>query len=252
MAASAVRIPYGPHPDQYAELTLPEGGAAPLALVVIIHGGYWRSAYDAELGRPLAVDLAARGFAAWNLEYRRAGNGGGWPRTFEDVCAGIDALAPAAREYDVDLSPVVLLGHSAGGHLAVLAAGRTGSPVTLAGVVSSSGVLNLGEAHELGLSDGAVRNFLGCPPESNPQRYRDADPMHSLPLPVPVWALHGEEDTTVPLSSSSSWVDAARASGSPAQLRMIPGDHFAMITPGTKAWDAVVQVVCEAAGIPVL
>ncbi|MCQ1956072.1 alpha/beta hydrolase [Arthrobacter sp. zg-Y826] len=251
MPAPALRISYGPHPDQYAELTLPESGAAARAVVVIIHGGYWRAAYDAELGRPLAADLAARGFAAWNLEYRRAGKGGGWPETFEDVCAGIDALAPAAREYDVDLSRVVLLGHSAGGHLAVLAAARTNPHVLPAGVVSSSGVLNLAEAYELGLSNGAVRNFLGCTPEEDPRRYRDADPMCALPLPVPVWALHGEEDTTVPLSSSSSWVDAARASGTEAQLRLIPGDHFAMITPGTPAWDAVVEAVREAAGIPV-
>ena len=249
MPATALRISYGPDPDQYAELTLPENGAVQ-ATVVIIHGGYWRAAYDADLGRPLAADLAARGFAAWNLEYRRAGKGGGWPETFTDVCAGLDALVPAAREHTLDLSRVVLLGHSAGGHLAVLAAARTGSPIVPAGVVSQSGVLNLAEAHRLGLSGKAVENFLGCSPEQDPRRYREADPVNALPLQVPVWALHGDEDSTVPLSCSSSWVEAARASGSPAQLRLIPGDHFAMITPGTPAWAAVVEVVREAAGLP--
>ncbi|WP_146359644.1 alpha/beta hydrolase family protein [Arthrobacter yangruifuii] len=249
MPAAPLRFSYGPGPDQYAELTLPADSSVPRAAVVIIHGGYWRPAYTADLGRPLAADLAARGFAAWNLEYRRAGSGG-WPGTFEDVSAGIDAFAQAAREHDVDPSRVVFLGHSAGGHLAVLAAARTNARVVPAGVVSESGVLNLAEAYELGLSNGAVENFLGCSPEQDPQRYRDADPMHALPLRVPVWALHGEEDTTVPLSSSSSWVEAARASGTQARLRLIPGDHFAMITPGTRAWDLVVEVVCEAAGIP--
>ena len=89
------RYPYGPHPAQFGELWLP--GRAPLGTVVIIHGGFWRARYDLSLGRPLAADLAARGYAAWNLEYRRALAGGGWPGTFEDVAAGIDLLATLPR-----------------------------------------------------------------------------------------------------------------------------------------------------------
>lgn len=250
MSAPTRRIAYGPGPEQYAELTLPAGGPPSRGTVVIIHGGYWRAAYTAELGRPLARDLASRGFACWNLEYRRAGNGGGWPVTFDDVCAGIDALADAAATVDVDLSTVTLLGHSAGGHLAVLAAARTGGRVAVSGVVSQSGVLNLAEAHALGLSDGAVQNFLGCEAGEDPRRYRAADPMFSVPLPVPVWVLHGEEDTTVPFALSAGWARAAAAAGGQVHLRRIPGDHFAMISPGTPAWDAVVRAVGEAAGMP--
>ena len=97
-------------------------------MVVVIHGGYWRSQYGAELGEPLARDLAAHGMAAWNLEYRRAGNGGGWPHTFEDILAGIDQLADLAGTHALDLGRVVALGHSAGGHLAVWAAGRQQAP----------------------------------------------------------------------------------------------------------------------------
>lgn len=250
MPEPAMRVPYGPSSEQYAELTLPEGIGS-RGTVIIIHGGYWRSGYTAELGRPLAQDLAGRGFACWNLEYRRAGNGGGWPHTLEDVLAGIDALAPAAQEKGVDLSRVTLLGHSAGGHLAVLAAKAEPSAVAVTGVVSQSGVLDLAEAHRLGLSSNAVENFLGCTPEQDPQRYRDADPMAALPLPVPAWVLHGDADATVPSSFSAGWTAAARAAGSTAELRLIPGDHFAMITPGTAAWDAVVEALYEAAGIPV-
>ena len=250
MPERALRIPYGPDPEQYGELTLPEGIRS-RGTVIIIHGGYWRSGYTAELGRPLAKDLAGRGFACWNLEYRRAGNGGGWPRTLEDILAGINALAPAARGRGVDLSRVTLLGHSAGGHLAVLAAKAGPSAVTVTGVVSQSGVLDLAEAHRLGLSSNAVENFLCCTPDQDPQRYRDADPMAALPLPVPAWVLHGDADTTVPSSFSAGWTAAARAAGGTAELRFIPGDHFAMITPGTAAWDAVVEALCEAAGIPV-
>src|SRR6476661_1152979 len=148
---------YGDDPSQWGELFLPEA-AEPRGVVVVIHGGYWRSQYGAELGEPLARDLAAHGLAAWNLEYRRAGNGGGWPNTFEDVLAGIDKLRDVAGEHSLDLERVVALGHSAGGHLAVWAAGRSrlcqlgtpdadrqlqrrddGAAVQLTGVVSQSG-----------------------------------------------------------------------------------------------------------------
>lgn len=249
MPCNTLRIPYGPDPEQYAELTLPQEHGHD-GVVVIIHGGYWRARYTAELGRPEAEDLAARGFTCWNLEYRRAGNGGGWPETFEDISAGIDALGPAAREYGLNLSRVTVLGHSAGGHLAVWAAGRSGAGVPVTAVVSQAGVLNLAEARDLFLSDGAVRNFLGSSPEEDPHRYRSADPMCRLPLPVPVIALHGDGDAHVPLSQSAGFVQAAKDSGSPAELRMVSGDHFALITPGTPAWAAVVEAVTEAAEVP--
>jgi acetyl esterase/lipase len=125
-ASSAGRAPviyrYGTDPAQFGELRLPDG--APAGTVVVIHGGFWRARYDLSLGRPLAADLAARGYAAWNLEYRRALGGGGWPATFEDVAAGIDLLATLP----VDTSRVIAIGHSAGGHLAAWAAGRAKLP----------------------------------------------------------------------------------------------------------------------------
>ncbi|MHA7154450.1 alpha/beta hydrolase family protein [Arthrobacter sp. TMN-50] len=246
------RYAYGDDPSQFAELYLPLGERRSGA-VVIIHGGYWGAGYGLDLGQPLAEDLASRGYACWNLEYRRAGNGGGWPETFDDVSAGIDLLATAAAEHSLDLGTTTALGHSAGGHLAVWAAGRStlpsgapgaGTPlVPLTGVVSQSGVLNLTEAHGLGLGGGAVSNLLGVDPAEGPERYRLADPMTGIPLAVPVLALHGEEDSTVPLSQSESYVTAADAAGADAELIMIPGDHFAMITPGTDAWTRVVQAV---------
>src|ERR1700677_1310495 len=113
---------YGAEPEQFGELWLPAAPAT--GTVVVVHGGFWRARYDLSLGRPLAADLAARGYAAWNLEYRRSGGGGGWPTTFEDVAAGIDLLAALP----VETSRVVAVGHSAGGHLGVWAAGRAGLP----------------------------------------------------------------------------------------------------------------------------
>src|ERR1700722_10063947 len=139
----AERVPaihrYGTDPAQFGELWLPAGAAA--GTVVVIHGGFWRARYGLSLGRPLAADLAARGYAAWNLEYRRSGGGGGWPATFADVAGGIDLLATVP----VDTSRVVAVGHSAGGQLGVWAAGRAGLPdgapgarprVAVTGVVS--------------------------------------------------------------------------------------------------------------------
>ena len=246
---------YGEDPSQWGELFLPEV-AAPKGVVVVVHGGYWRSQYGAELGEPLARDLAAHGMAAWNLEYRRAGNGGGWPNTFADVLAGIDKLGELADEHGLGLDRVVALGHSAGGHLAVWAAGRSrlaglGAPdadrqlmrrgdddgaVQLTGVVSQSGVLNLAAAERLNLSNGAVSNFLGGSSEKYPKRHKFADPMSAVPLAVPVYAVHGTEDDTVPVSQSETYAGAAKAAGAPVQLLKVPGDHFALIDPKAPAY----------------
>ncbi|WP_163167097.1 alpha/beta hydrolase [Arthrobacter sp. Alg241-R88] len=258
------RYQYGDDPSQWGELFLPElsDGGKHRGVVVVIHGGYWRSRYGAELGEPLARDLAGRGLAAWNLEYRRAGNGGGWPNTFQDVLAGIDKLQELAVPHSLDLTRVVALGHSAGGHLAVWAAGRdrlgelgleaehleacaSTDGVRLTGVVSQSGVLNLAEAERLNLSNGAVANLLGGPSSDFPGRHRYADPMAALPLTVPVYAIHTTEDEDVPLSMSLSYVEASRTGSTPAQLVTVPGDHFALIDPEAPAYLRCRELVQE-------
>jgi acetyl esterase/lipase len=255
---------YGEDVSQWGELFLPDlpDGGEHRGVVVVIHGGYWRSQYGAELGEPLAKDLAAHGMAAWNLEYRRAGNGGGWPNTFADVLAGIDKLGDLAAPHALNLGPVVALGHSAGGHLAAWAAGRgklaqlgmpdvdrqllrksDGSAVHLTGVVSQSGLLNLAGAEQLNLSNGAVSNLLGGSSSKYPLRYKYADPMTSLPLRVPVYAVHGADDTTVPLSQSESYVNAAAAARMTAKLVMVPGDHYAIIDPKMPAYRTCRELV---------
>ena len=260
---------YGGDPSQWGELFLPEvpDGGAHQGIVVVIHGGYWRSQYGAELGEPIAVDLAAHGVAAWNLEYRRAGNGGGWPGTFADVLAGIDKLQDLASKHRLDLGRVVALGHSAGGHLAVWAAGRTklerlgmpdmdrqiprrqeATPVHLTGVVSQSGLLNLAGAELLNLSNGAVSNLLGGPPSKYPLRHRYADPMTALPLAVPVIAVHATGDATVPLSQSETYVDAGAAAGMPVRLVKVPGDHYDLIDPKTPAYRTCRELVLSLLG----
>lgn len=260
------RYEYGPDPSQWGELFLPElpPGGKHRGVVVVIHGGYWRPQYGAELGEPLAQDLAEHGMAAWNLEYRRAGNGGGWPGTFKDILAGIDKLSALAEPHALDLQRVVALGHSAGGHLAVWAAGRDrlrgletdvdvqedgaqpgNDGVRLTGVVSQSGVLNLAEAERLQLSNGAVANLLGGPSSEFPERHRMADPMAALPLDVPVFAVHATGDTDVPVRMSTTYVGASRGGSVPAELIMVPGDHFSLIDVPAEAYVTCRELVAK-------
>jgi acetyl esterase/lipase len=240
------RHDYGSDPSQYGELYRPTGPRRP-GTVVVIHGGFWKAQYAADLGQPLAADLAGRGWAAWNLEYRRVGNGGGWPATLSDVAAGIDLLAGLS---DLDLDRVVAIGHSAGGHLAAWAAGRPGLPtgavgsaprVRVTGVISQAGVLDLiqGAADDLG--DGAVARLLEGMPDEVPDRYRLASPRERLPLGVPVRCLHARDDDTVPFSQSVDYVQSARAAGDDASLVEVTGGHFGVIDPAAPAWQAALD-----------
>jgi acetyl esterase/lipase len=230
-------IRYGDDPSQRAELTRPGGTSK--GVVVVIHGGFWLDQYDLSLGRPLARSLAEEGWTAYNIEYRRVGNGGGWPQTFDDVAAAIDALAGVD---DLDTAKVVTLGHSAGGHLAVWAAGRpqlAGSswasptvPVTAA--ISQAGVLDLTAATADDLGGGAVQRFMGGTVDD---RYPLADPTAALPLRVPVRCVHGTSDANVPLSQSTDYVRRAQAAGADAALTEVDGDHFVVIDPTSRAWE---------------
>lgn len=239
------RYSYGPDPAQYGELWLPGDPAAAAGTVVIVHGGFWRARYDLSLGRPLAADLVKRGYAVWNLEYRRAGARGGWPATFEDVAAGIDLLA----DLPVSTASVVAIGHSAGGHLAAWAAGRArlaaGVPgaeprVMLTAVVSQAGVLALADCAREGVGGTAALDLMGGGPEDLPEQYRLADPMAALPLAATVLCVHSRADEDVPFRYSDRYVQAAVRAGGAAYLHETSGDHLTLIDPGSPDWQAVV------------
>lgn len=233
-----VRYTYGDHPSQFAEITLPTGSAA-APVVVVIHGGYWSASYGAELGRPLAADLAGRGFAAVNVEYRRVGSGGGWPASGQDVAAAVDALR--GRSSGLDLNRVVALGHSAGGQLAGWLAARRGAAVALTGAVLQAGVLDLVRASAEQLGGGAIGAYLGGSPTQRPEAYAQASPIALVPLGVPTICVHGTSDTLVPISQSQDFVAAAQRAGDTTGLQTFDGDHFDLITVGTQAWNLCVD-----------
>jgi len=237
---------YGPDPAQHGELWLPAGPVP--GTIVVIHGGFWRARYDLSLARPLAADLAQRGYAVWNLEYRRPGGGGGWPATFEDVAAGIDLLA----DLPVDTSTVVAIGHSAGGQLAAWAASRsmlphhapgTGPRVVVTAVVSQAGVLALADCARDGVGGTAALDLMGGGPEQLPERYRLADPIAAVPVEAAVLCVHSRADDEVPFAYSERYVAAAVASGGRASLRQARGDHYTLIDPATPDWALVVAAL---------
>lgn len=233
---------YGSSPSEVCELFAPSG-AGPHPVAVVVHGGYWRAQYDRSLMEGLCLDLVAHGHAAWNLEYRRVGGGGGWPETFLDVAAGVDALD--GMDAPLDLSRVVAVGHSAGGQLAYWAAARETLPAEAPGAepririraaVSQAGVLDLTLAAGLMPSSTPTRALLGDPTQHF-ERYVLASPRERLPLGIPQLVLHGDRDDTVSMRIATSYATAARNAGDECELRVLSRTgHFEHIDAGSDAW----------------
>ena len=231
---------FGPDPSQVADLHLPSG-RGPHPVAVVLHGGYWQTRYGKLVTRPLSLDLAARGWAAWNLEYRRLGTGrgggGGWPRTFEDVAGGIDALA--GLDAPLDLSRVVLVGHSAGGQLALWAASRPGLPAGAVGAgprVAASAVVALAPVTNLVRARVHAEQLLGGSVEQHPDRWAQADPIRAGAPAIPALVVHPTGDETVPVARSREYAERTGV-----ELVETPGRHRDPIDPSTPAWAAAVE-----------
>lgn len=222
---SPVRRSYGAHPDQHVDVYSPS--APRRAVVAVLHGGFWRAPYTAGLMDPLCADLAARGYEAWNVEYRRLDAEGGWPATFDDVRA---AVADAGE-------PLVTLGHSAGGHLALWLAAERGAALA----VSQAGVVDLVEAWRLGLSRHAAAELLGGRPDEFPERYASASPAARLPLGTPQLIVHGRRDDTVPVEMSRAYAERARRAGDDVELVETDEGHFECLEPASESWAAIVE-----------
>jgi acetyl esterase/lipase len=226
------RLRYGERDSQFVDFRRPSAGTArPLA--IMIHGGFWRVRYNLLHAGHLCAALAAAGLASANIEYRRIGEpGGGWPGTFEDVKLAVAFAREHAPQNGGDASRTVVLGHSAGGHLALWLAAEIRD---LACVIGLAPVASLREAFTLALSENAVADLMGGGPDEVPERYAAADP--ARPTPVPRVLIHGTADDTVPIALSRNYA-------APARLIEIPNaDHLALIDPRSAAWPLVLKEV---------
>ncbi len=198
----------------------------------------------------IAQDLALHGFAVWNLEYRRLGAPtSGWPGTFDDVMMGIEHLADmVANGVNLDLTRVVVVGHSAGGQLALWAAARqrTGWPnhaesrVRIAAVVGQAAVADLARAYDLGVGGSAVAELMGGAPADQPERYKLASPRALLPLGIPQLVIHGTADDFVPIEIARAYVQAALDAGDKVEfLELADAGHMDYLDPSSKAHAAL-------------
>lgn len=253
--AAGQRIAYGADPLQFGELRVPDG-SGPHPVAILLHGGCWRAEYDLQHVAPVAAALTRAGFATWTVEYRRIGNdGGGWPGTLDDAGAAADHLRTLAGEHPLDLTRVVAVGHSAGGHLALWLAARRNlpqssarfrsDPLPLRGVIGLAAISDLRDyAAGSGNCNAATLELLGGTPAEQPERYAEASPIELLPLRVPVRLVHGTADAIVPLAQSERFAARAIERGDDARVVRIDGaGHFDVIAPFSPAWRQVESAV---------
>jgi acetyl esterase/lipase len=232
-------LPYGAHPEQVGDLHMP-AGPGPHPVVALWHGGGFGAEYGRDMLTPAAADLARRGVAAWNVTYRRCGCGGGWPETFDDARAALEALA--GLDAPLDLGEVSVLGFSAGAAPALHAARASGDEVVPRGAVILAGLTMLEAAARARGAEAGAHRLLGDPDE-HPEAYAGADPVRHLPLGMPHLHVHGESDTMIPIAMTEAYLAAARAAGDDRiDLVRVPGaGHMDVASPRGPAWEAVVR-----------
>lgn len=254
----AAAFHYGPALSQVAELFLPKGrGRHPV--VVLLHGGCFLQKHQ---GFPqtsgLAADLAGRGYAVWNVEYRKLGEpGAGYPGTFQDVATAIDRLRDEAPKYGLDLSRVIAMGHSAGGHLALWAASRdklpSGSPLRMTNplkigaVISLAGIGDLagqGEIFALPCGNDTIDRLVDSAHRKQP--FADTSPAELLPTGIKVVMVHGVFDPVLPPYTGRDYALKVRKAGDRAEVVTIPdAAHFDVVIPTTAAWKVVLGVLAK-------
>jgi acetyl esterase/lipase len=240
------RLYYGSHYSKFGDLRLPKGANGPYPVAIVIHGGAWQSRVVLDYMAPLQEALTCAGIATWSIEYRRLGGDGGWPATFLDVAEAADFLRLLAKSYPLDLSRVISIGHSSGGHLALWLAARhrlpttselyVANPLPLRGVVSLAGVGDLVRFYTLvPMYNPTVMQMLGAPsasPEQIAQRMKETSPVELLPLGVPQVLISGTGDPYVPLQLQQEYMPKAIAKGDKVKLVVVKdGGHFESCDP---------------------
>jgi acetyl esterase/lipase len=245
------RVSYGTDSLQFGELRIPDG-PGPHPVAVLIHGGCFKATYaDRRDLAPMGDTLAVEGIATWNIEYRRVGHpGGGWPGTYLDVGRAVDHLRTLANEHALDLSRVVVVGHSAGGHLAMWTAARhrlpPESPLHLADPLPIRGVVNLAgpvdltaniEGYQSLCRDSVITGLMGGTPATVPERYAQASAIRHVPLGVTQLFVIGDHEDFVPQRFAEAYVRAASAAGDSIRLLVLPRTgHFEVAMPTTEVW----------------
>lgn len=251
----------GSDPDQdYGDLYLPAGPQRPdsIPLVVLIHGGAWMSQLGADLFDPFARDLAARGLAVYNIEYRRVGSGGGWPQTFEDVSQALDNVVAIDQRFpQLEVKDALVVGHSAGAQLAVwggtrhlLEHGQIGAHPKFrpTKVISLAGPLDMVQAVANG--DSNIVRALGGSPEQIPDRYASVDPIQNIDPGTPVIAMHGTNDTVVRPSLSQKYIDELEKQSGSGQVILLEGeDHTSIVSSTSPAYARILDTITDAANM---
>lgn len=252
------RLPYGEDKMQFGDLHL-SGSGGLFPVVVTIHGGCWLSKFaNLEMLTPLAAAITQLGIATWNIEYRSIDNvGGGWPGTFQDVAGAINYLAIIAEQYHLDLNNVIVLGHSAGGHLALWAAAQNKlaktSEIDSPSLVNIQGVINLAGPGDLIAfyplqesicGEKVITQLLGGTPAEKPNRYHDASPAELIPLNVKQVLITGESDTSVPATLAENYQQKAKQAGDDVELIVVKGvAHRDIVLPESAAWPYIKQEI---------
>ncbi len=244
---SFTKLSYAKDPLQFGEFWQPNSNSnVSPPVVILIHGGCWLSEYDITHIRPAASKLASAGFAVWAIEYRRLGDeGGGWPGTFEDIAKAVDFIAELAVKFPIDIKRVTIAGHSAGGHLGLWAASRSGfaknhylyNPTAFlpASVIALAGITDL-NIYSKGTGDcnQSVVPLLGGDEKNVPERYEWGNPGPIDLSRCEVRLLVGEKDEIVPHEQALSY--ANKLENKIAIQRVEGAGHFDFIHPDTKAW----------------
>jgi len=252
---ATARLAWGDGEQEFGELWLPEG-EGPHPVLVMIHGGCWLAEIPGTILQDyVAADLADHGVAMWNLEYARIGHEtGAYPGTFEDIAAGVEYLRAIAEPYQLDLSRVVFTGHSAGGHLALWAAGRddlpedsplhTDDPLIPDAVVTLAGINDLEVYREQGPGRCGEPDTVDALVNG---RYADTSPAAMLPLGAEQIMISGALDPIVPPRLGQAYTDQAEAAGDPARhVIMDEAGHFELIDPTAPAWTEIRSILLEA------
>ncbi|MCU1433459.1 MAG: hypothetical protein JWR71_184 [Pseudarthrobacter sp.] len=237
--AAAQRTAYGEAAPQFVDFYEPPGTGRPGAVVVLIHGGYWRDRIDLSIMEPLAADALSRGMAVANVEYRRVGSGGGWPVTGTDVAKALTHVGEHWRQW-CGLIPFISVGHSVGGQLALLTAAAVDAVVALAPVT------DVARVDDERLGEDAAVDFMGARAADLPAGYEAASPLRNLPLPAPVLVIHGDVDVRVPVAHTRDFVAAARGAGGRIDYLEVPGlEHVTAIDPSVPHWAAATAWMLE-------